>query len=112
MQSIYFLLYAHQISYHVQNLFTSIFLFFCSVLVAQKDTLQILKLIDDAANLEVSNPKASLKLYDKTYLLSKKANYKNGMYKSLINSAFPYSNMGMYDSAIYRFNKTIAFCKK
>lgn len=81
-------------------------------MVAQKDTLQILKLIDDAANLEVSNPKASLKLYDKTYLLSKNANYKNGMYKSLINSAFPYSNMGMYDSAIYRFNKTIDFCKK
>jgi len=95
-----------------KNFLHLFFLFFCSVLVAQKDTLQILKLIDDAANLEVSNPKASLKLYDKTYLLSKKANYKNGIYKSLINSAFPYSNMGMYDSAIYRFNKTIDYCKK
>ena len=111
MQSIYFLLYAHQISYHVQNLLHLFFYSFAQFWLRKRYS-QILKLIDDAANLEVSNPKASLKLYDKTYLLSKKANYKNGMYKSLINSAFPYSNMGMYDSAIYRFNKTIAFCKK
>lgn len=92
--------------------FILLFVFLSTNVYSQKDTLQILKLIDDAGNLEVSNPRGSIKLYDKAYLLSIKANYKNGAYKSLFFSGFPYSNMGLYDSTLYRFNKTISYCKK
>ncbi len=92
--------------------FILLFVFLSTNVYSQKDTLHILKLIDDAGNLEVSNPRASLKLYDKAYLLSVKTNYINGAYKSLFFSGFSYSNMGLYDSTLYRFNKTIAYCKK
>lgn len=89
-----------------------LFIIFSTNAYTQKDTLQILKLIEDAGNLEVSNPRASLKLYDQAYALSIKTGYKNGAYKSLFFGGFAYSNMGLYDSTFYRFNKTIAYCKK
>jgi signal transduction histidine kinase len=92
--------------------FILLFVFYATNVLSQKDTLKILKLIDDAGTLEVSNPRASLKLYDEAYRLSIKINYLNGAYKSLFFSGFPYSNIGLYDSTLYRFNKTIAYCKK
>ena len=88
------------------------FLFFCSVLVAQKDTIKILQLIDKAETFEQNQPEKALQLYKKTHQLSLKANYNGGAYKSLLYSGIVYSNIGKYDSAKHYYNKTINYCKK
>ncbi|WP_304200825.1 sensor histidine kinase [Flavobacterium alvei] len=91
------------------NLF---FLFFCSILVAQKDTIIIKKLMDDAYTFEKKQPEKALQLYKKVHLLSLKANYNDGAFKSLLYSGFVYNDIGKYDSAKYYFDKTIDYCKK
>jgi tetratricopeptide (TPR) repeat protein len=88
------------------------FLFFCSVLVAQKDTVSIKKLMDEAYTFEKNQPKKAIQLYKKVYLLSLKANYNDGAFKSLFFSGFVYNDIGKYDSAKYYFDKTIDYCKK
>lgn len=91
------------------NLF---FIFFCSVLVAQKDTVSIQKLMDNAYSFEQNKPEKALRLYKRIHLISLKANYNDGAYKSLLYSGIVYSNIGKYDSAKYYYNKTINFCKQ
>lgn len=96
----------------MKNFFHLFFLFFCSVLVAQKDTISIQKLMDEAYNFEQNQPEKALKLYKKTHQLSLKANYNDGAYKSLLYSGIVYSNIGKYDSAKYYYDKTISYCKQ
>jgi len=88
-----------------------IFLLFCSILIAQNDTVSIQKLMDDAYIFEQNQPPKALKLYKKAHQLSLKINYNDGVYKSLLYSGIVYSNIGKYDSAKYYYNKTISYCK-
>jgi two-component system NarL family sensor kinase len=88
------------------------FLFFCSNLVAQKDTISIQKLMDNAYTFEQNQPEKALQLYKNTHQLSLKTNYIDGAYKSLLYSGIVYSNIGKYDSAKYYYNKTISYCKQ
>jgi two-component system NarL family sensor kinase len=89
-----------------------IFLFLCSILVAQKDTITIKQLMDKAYTFEQNQPEEALRLYKKTHLLSLKLNYNDGAYKSLLYSGIVFSNIGKYDSAKYYYNKTINLCKQ
>lgn len=88
------------------------FLLFSCVVAAQNDTLKIQNLMNAAYSLEQPQPAKALQLYQKTFKLSLKENYKDGAYKSLLYSGLVHSNIGQYDSAFYHFNKTILFCKK
>lgn len=97
----------------MQKLFTYFFaLFICSNLVAQNDTLQIQKLMDDAEKFERTQPQKALQLYKKTHLLSLKANFKTGTYKSLLYSGIVHCDNGNFDSALFYYKKNIAYCKK
>jgi signal transduction histidine kinase len=78
--------------------------------MAQKDTISIQKLMDQAYFLEQNQPEKALQLYQKTHQLSLKTNYKNGAYKSLLYSGIVCSDNGKYDSAIHYYNKTIRYC--
>lgn len=78
--------------------------------MAQKDTISIQKLMDQAYTFEQNQPEKALQLYQKTHQLSLKENYKNGVYKSLLYSGIVYSSVGKYDSAINYYKKTIRYC--
>jgi two-component system, NarL family, sensor kinase len=80
--------------------------------MAQKDTISIQKLMDQAYFLEQNQPEKALQLYQKTHQLSLKTNYKDGAYKSLLYSGIVYSDNGKYDSAIHYYNKTIRYCSE
>lgn len=80
--------------------------------IAQKATIAIQKLMDQSYSLEQNQPEKSLQLYQKTYQLSLKTNYKEGAYKSLLYSGIVYSDNGKYDSAIHYYNQTIRYCSK
>ena len=80
--------------------------------MAQKDTISIKKLIDQAYTFEKKEPKKAIQLYKKVHLLSLKANYQVGAFKSLLYSGFVYSDIGKYDSAKYYYDKTIDYSKK
>jgi len=85
---------------------------FCSFLSAQNDTIAIQKLMDNAYSFEQNKPEKALQLYKKTHQLSLKANYNDGVYKSLLYSGIVYSSIGKYDSAIYFYEKTIDYSSK
>jgi len=80
--------------------------------MAQKDTVSIQKLMDQAYSLEQNQPEKALQLYQKTHQLSLKTKYKEGVYKSLLYSGIVNSDNGKYDSAIHYYNKTIRYCSK
>jgi signal transduction histidine kinase len=89
-----------------------IFFFFCSILIAQKDTITIKQLMAEAYSLEQKQPEKALQFYKKTHHLSLKTSYNDGAYKSLLYSGIVYSNIGKYDSAQYYYNKCINYCKR
>lgn len=91
------------------NLF---FLLISALVVAQKDTIAIQKMMDEAYSFEQNQPEKALQLYKKTHQLSVKSNYKEGAYKSLLYSGIVFSDNGKYDSAIHYYKKTIRYCSK
>lgn len=81
-------------------------------LIAQNDTIQIQKLLDNAYSLESSSPKAALQLYQKIYGISLKSNYDLGVFKSLQYSGIVHNDNGRYDSALVYYEKSKSFCVK
>jgi signal transduction histidine kinase len=80
--------------------------------MAQNDTLKIQNLMDEAYSFEQSQPSKALQLYQKTFKLSLKANYKDGAYKSLLYRGIVYSDKGEYDSALSYYSKCVDYSKK
>lgn len=81
-------------------------------MVAQKDTVKILQLIDKAETFEQNQPEKALKIYAKTYNLSLKANYNKGIYKSLQYSGIIYANIGNYKLALDYYDKAKIYFRK
>lgn len=94
-----------------KNLKLTLF-FYCVAVVAQKDSLSIQKLLDDAYTFEQKQPEKALALYRKSYKFSVHSKYHTGVYKSLLYSGIVYSNIGKYDSAKLYYNKAIDYSKK
>lgn len=87
-------------------------IFSCGIASAQKDSVAIKKMLDEAYGFEVSAPQKALKIYRDSYTLSVKNQYWIGAFKSLQYSGLVHNDHGNYDSAIYFFQKSKPFAKK
>ena len=79
---------------------------------AQKDSVAIRKMLDEAYGFEVSAPQKALKIYRNTYHASIKDRYWIGAFKALLYSGLVHNDRGNYDSAIYYFQKSKPFAIK
>ncbi|GEP49863.1 two-component sensor histidine kinase [Flavobacterium noncentrifugens] len=79
---------------------------------AQKDSVAIKKMLDEAYGFEVSAPQKALKIYRNTYNSSIKDKYWIGAFKALLYSGLVHNDRGNYDSAIYYFQKSKPFAVK
>lgn len=87
-------------------------IFCCMAANAQKDSLQIKKILEEGTKAEIPAPEKALKLYQKSYQMSLKSHWNIGAFKSMLYSGFVHSDNGRYDSSLVFFEKAMPFAVK
>jgi len=77
-----------------------------------KDSLEVLSLLDLAYSLESKTPYKAIKTYKKAAKLSITIDFDLGSFRSHSYAAIVFSDLAVYDSAIYYNNKALPFAKK
>src|SRR3989339_135197 len=76
------------------------------------DTSEINRYNELFASLLNKNPDSAKLLADKSFILSKKCNYKKGLASSLNNLGLYFNNKGIYDAALKNYFESLAIFKE
>ena len=86
--------------------------FICGASSAQIDSISIQKLLDEAFELETTNPPQAIKIYEQVLQESKQINYHLGAFRALLYTGIVESNLGHYDRALELYQSAIPFSRK
>lgn len=79
---------------------------------AQKDSIKVIKTMDKAVAMEVSQPDEAIKVYQEAFHMSVKIGWDKGASKAMMGIGFVHSDNGRYDQSIVFYQKAMPYAKK